>query len=242
MKPRSVSRALAVIGLLLACTAAVMTAAAGTAAADGGPEFVPFESTPSLIEGGPVQLRLGPGGILGSVKCTATSGSYSPFSQEEGTSALTFTGCKFGIGKEFTKQCTSAGKAAGEVEFGPFYAQLVYVSRANSEAGMLFNPGEGPMGELNCEARSNWQVTGALIARLTPIDTPTRVYSLAFNLNGKNEDEVTKYQIVGSLGELLGEHSTEFNVGQPGGSKFRSSFFDETALGLYSGKEGQLVM
>ncbi|HEY2142273.1 MAG TPA: hypothetical protein VGG98_09475 [Solirubrobacteraceae bacterium] len=97
------------------------------------------------------------------------------------TVKFTFTGCYL---ESATEKCHSEGAKAGEVKTATVSGELVYISKASKEVGIVLNQSEGKVGgsfaSFECGLFESIapRVSGSVIIPVTPINTKTKKFVL----------------------------------------------------------------
>lgn len=190
----------------LAVSAAMLVSgvAAASASADA-PEYTPAGNT-FILHGGAARFEGGP-----EVACERVEGAMTLESWWNWRDTLTFTGCKLAS----IAKCWSEGAKAGEISTTGNILQLVYL-RGGKEVGVIFNydsePGHAQTWfTFSCGPKTDPLVTdtvrGSVIAKLTPVDTLTKTFTLELKAS-KEKQEITEYESLENhnepgTGELL---------------------------------------
>jgi hypothetical protein len=159
---------------LLAVVAGALIALPSSALATATPEIVPAPEGPKTLTGeGPLNLSAG----IGSGSCTSWGGTAEwknagNNTSHSGTVNLTLKGC------HWINYCTTEGQPLGTVLANSLKADLVWINKAHTKAGVLLSPPTKvgpppfyieetlPFAVMNCGGgTSKW--TGSLIAEIT---------------------------------------------------------------------------
>jgi hypothetical protein len=135
-----------------------------------------------------------------SVQCKTVSGSteISSFSSLGGS--LRFQNCAGMISGIPFGNCTTAGAASGEILTSRLDDNLVYISSARHEVGMLlFQPQGSPLATFKCGG-SELKLRGSVLTKASPLNTWTFSFQLAAK-GSKGTQELTQYE--GPSGEKL---------------------------------------
>jgi hypothetical protein len=158
------------------CAAVVIAAVAllltpvGASAASPVLEFVvPGKSLPVSFttSGGAVNAEMANFGTL--VHCTASHGDGEITGTRSAVSSYVFTGCETQSGSLAGAKCQSNGASSGEITTGSIDAELVYISQARHEVGMLLNPGGGTYIVFECGGESA-EGRGPFLSPIAPIN------------------------------------------------------------------------
>jgi hypothetical protein len=137
-------------------------------------------------------LKLTLKSAFNTVECSTSKSKGSVANATEATGVtVTYTGCK-----EATKNCTTSGKAAGEVETKSLKGVLGYLNKTAKEAGLSLKPESGSVfAEFTCEGGALNKVEGCTIGQVTPVNTLSLKGSLTFEENAnKNGQKWTKFE------------------------------------------------
>lgn len=180
---------LKMLGLAAVAALAVMATIGAAAASASQPKVEPEGGTFPVTftgSGGAGKLETTPEGAekkVRTVNCTenTSSGEVNSATTVKKV-AVTFKGCTatgpFGI----KLNCTTAGKAAGEIVTTTLKGTLVYIKSGSSEAGILLEPESGTtFAEFTCGGVQKLTVTGSLVGKLTPVNTLTNAFTLTFS-------------------------------------------------------------
>lgn len=185
---------LKMLGLAALAALAVMAMAGAGMARASEPKMEP-NSFPVVFSGSGATSALettSEGGKVRTVECSANSftGEIQSFTTLKNV-IFKFTGCT-ASGPFGTKwACVSAGAASGEVRTVSLTGTLVYLSPGSSAAGMLFSPeGGATFMSFTCKGiflSETLTVTGAVIAKLSPVNSLTNVFMLTFGQTGGHQ-------------------------------------------------------
>jgi hypothetical protein len=99
--------------------------------------------------------------------CAASTGEGTITGPRSTVSEYRFTGCVAQRGG--LEKCQSAGAHEEEITTGPIEADLVWISQARHEVGMLLNPSGGTYISFECGGETA-EGTGSFLASVFPID------------------------------------------------------------------------
>lgn len=210
-----------------------MSAAATASAVAALPEFGnPIAQL--QLKGGEVALEIT--GTSSTVKCkTMTSTKIELLTSKKGVADIVFKECKF---SPVEKTCTTTGAAAGEIvatKNMPW--QLFYTVKASKEVAMVFNY-ESPSTTFAAFACglgvTSDTVRGAVIAKITPINTKTTKFTLSLK-GSKGAQELTKYE------NASGEMVTATLENSLNGGAFANADLNATSLELIAAKENSIL-
>jgi hypothetical protein len=188
--------------VIAALTAALALAVIGSASASAAlPEFtgavLPKAYETSL---GKVTFELNLSGAEGNaISCQSGSDAGKITGHKTLTAKFAFKNCHPVGYPRIT--CTTAGAASGEIKTGELNASLVYISKANKEVGIDFNPyekekeleyGQPTFALFNCEGAREI-ISRAVIVPITPINTSTTKFTLTF-AQKQGVQKPTKYE------------------------------------------------
>ncbi len=182
---------------VLACLAAVallsLTATAGAApvlqfVAPGHGLPVPFAT-----ESGPVSAEMAD--FTSVVDCSGSHGEGEVTGPRSAVAKYSFTGCATENG---ATKCKSEGAGVEEIKTGPIYAELVYISQAKGEVGMLLNPGGGIYMVFECGGESA-EARGPFLAPVGPVNKEATSFTASLAAVGPTQ---TPDEYEGSDGEM----------------------------------------
>lgn len=175
---------------LVASTAAVAMAVGPTQASAATPvlEFAPpggvfpvgFEAV-----GGEVTAAMA--GIDSVVHCEESEGLGEVTGPRSAEGTYWFYGCETQGGSQAGKKCSSAGaEEVGEIESEEIDANLVFISQANHEVGMVLAPGGEIYMTFNCEGIA---VTayGPFVSPVGPVNQLTSSFTASLISNGSSQ-------------------------------------------------------
>jgi hypothetical protein len=154
----------------LVAAVALLLMPVGASAASPVLEFVvPGKSLPVSFttSGGAVNAEMANFGTL--VHCTASHGDGEITGTRSAVSSYVFTGCETQNGSHAGAKCQSNGASSGEITTGPIDAELVFISQARHEVGMLLNPGGGTYIVFECGGESA-EGRGPFLSPIAPIN------------------------------------------------------------------------
>jgi hypothetical protein len=135
-------------------------------------QFVPSVGTFPLSfesESGLVVADLA--GFETNVHCATSHGKGELTGPRSAVSAYRFTGCVAQHGSKIEAKCSSEGAAQEEIRTGPIAGELVWLSQAAREVGILMNPGGGIYMTFQCGGEST-EARGPFLAPVAPISGP----------------------------------------------------------------------
>jgi hypothetical protein len=190
MRSTSTSRRTSV-GVVLAAVLAVCAIVAASASA-ARPEYTPLEKNAFNLAGGEVTLEAS-GGIV-PIHCKKASGPVEILNVKEFVGTIALTECSATL----AGACTTKGAAKGEIVAKGIHMRLAYTAKATHEVGLVINPqstGEPTtLFAFACEhIVAEAKLRGAAIAKLTPINTMTKVFTLGLK-GASGLQELTQYE------------------------------------------------
>lgn len=101
----------------------------------------------------------------------------------------TFTGCQ-----SQGSSCRSAGAEAGEINTAELSSELGYINEKEQAVGLELKPAKAKSAFARFECGSDvWELKGAVIARISPIDQPTELFTMAYN-ESEGQQEITQLE------------------------------------------------
>jgi hypothetical protein len=184
------------LAALLAVGSFQAIAASGASASISTPHF--SEQLPQNFSFAGKEMALEASG--GSVQCKTVTGSTEIVTFSSLGGSLRFQGCTGTLSGIPVGSCTTAGAASGEILTGRLDDDLVYISSARHEVGMLLSAPQGsPLATFKCGG-GEWKLRGSVLAKASPLNTLTFSFQLAAK-GSKGTQEITQYE--GSKGEKL---------------------------------------
>jgi hypothetical protein len=190
MKRSKLARTLTGLTAALALTA--ITATTATAAL---PEFN-YKGLPRFtLKGSKVAFDEAGGH---SYSCEVSKGEGKITGKKTATATLTLNKCSAPLGAT----CQSTGASIEEIKTGTLPVELVYTSKANHEAGLIFNYEATKKNPLTtfaswyCESLLGGKTTGlgvrgSIIAPVTPVNTKTGSYTTKFEATKEVQSPTT---------------------------------------------------
>jgi hypothetical protein len=217
------------LGVVLALTVAAMSVA--TASASATLPELSYEFPESIAYSGGQMAFEDSANI--SVKCETVAGATTLTGFKQFSSALTLKGCSlslFGI----ALKCSSAGAAEGEVVANTVSTRLEYISKAAHEVALILNSGgkSSTVAAFKCGGEEE-ALRGEVIAKITPINTLTTKFTVAFK-GSKGTQELTQYE--NEKGEKVTASPLELGTG----GTFQKTSLNSTGLSLVLSKQADL--
>lgn len=153
---------------------------------------------PFATKSGPVSAEMA--GFSSLVHCSESHGEGEVTGPRSAVAKYSFTGCVTEHGS--STKCKSEGASEEEIKTGPIYAELVYISQAKGEVGMLLNPGGSTYMVFECGGESA-EARGPFLAPVGPINTQATSFTASLAAVGAMQ---TPDEYEGSDGERHTAH------------------------------------
>lgn len=194
-------RAARVVALATLALAASLLAPAFASADSPVLEFVvPGGALPVGFSGLAGEVNAQMAGFDTTVHCTAgRSEGGEVTGARSAVAAYVFTGCETQGGADGGRKCKSEGAAEEEIRTGPIDAELVYISQAKHEVGMLMNPGAGTYMTFECAGEAA-EAIGSFLSPVGPTDQESTVFTASLS---ESESLQAPDEYEGASGEKL---------------------------------------
>jgi hypothetical protein len=197
------------------CAAALAAALAAVGAAEAKADSPVLEIVaPALpvsftAEGGEVTAAMT--GFDTVVHCNGSHGEGAITGPRAAVSNYFFTGCTTVGGTHGGVPCKSEGANAEEIRTGAIEAELVFISQALHEVGMLLNPHGGTYMDFECGGESV-KAIGSFLSPVGPLNKQSTSFSAILKRSGTLQ---TPNEYENPFGDKLKALSTGEREGQP---------------------------
>jgi hypothetical protein len=198
------------LGLALVVTLMLAVGVASAGAATPVLEFTGPEALPYSFEaqGGQVTAALSDFDTV--VHCEGSQGRGEIVGPRTAFSSYSFTGCETQGGSQGGHECRSATALEGEIQTPQIEAELVFMSQARKEVGMVLDPHGGVYMEFECGGE-NVRALGSFVSPIGPINQEGTAFTASLIRSGAT-------QFPGFYESLTGELMPAIPVGQREGS------------------------
>jgi hypothetical protein len=145
------------------------------------------------------------------VHCTGSHGEGAITGPRSALSTYVFTGCTTVGGTHGGVKCKSEAASAEEIRTGRIEAELVFISQAQHEVGMLLNPRGGTYMDFECGGESV-KAIGSFLAPVGPLNSKASSFSATLSRSGTTQ---TPNEYENAFGDKLKALSTGEREGQP---------------------------
>jgi hypothetical protein len=125
-----------------------------------------------------------------SYGCKSGSGEATITGNQSATATLHFTTCQGGEGPK----CHSKGAEEGEIVTSAVPVELVYLSKAKHEAGLVFNYNGGTFAEWTCHLTEGLGIRHSIVVPITPVNKSQKTYTLTFAQSTHGVQNPRKYE------------------------------------------------
>ncbi len=145
------------------------------------------------------------------VHCAGSHGEGAITGPRAVVSNYFFTGCTTQGGTHGGVKCKSAGANSEEIRTGAIEAELVFISQARHEVGMLLNPHSGVYMDFECGGESV-KAIGSFLSPVGPINQRANSFTATLTRSGTTQ---TPNEYENPFGDELKAFSTGEREGQP---------------------------
>jgi hypothetical protein len=153
----------------------------------------------TTLSGGKTQFETAAGEII---QCEKNAGSGNMVGNKQAKKFfLTFRKCTL-KGKE----CTTAGKAAGEIETSELKGEVIWINKAKTVSGLELEPVAQPFATFGCEGL-NVKIKGEIIGKVTPVNVLVPSFTIAWKkvVGKKGKQEWAQVEEEGPIRDLEAE-------------------------------------